>query len=146
MKIIHKYKLFGYINTLPRSGRRLKLSPTDDRKLVRMFRNHQGSSLSWNGNCWNASVTLLSEVSFTSPWTTRVPTKTTTLVPELTTSNEICSFPHGRAKCLLEMFYDWMRNELSGHNYKISVWRSKCEDFKPKSMMVVVASCSDLSH
>lgn len=67
MKIIHKYKLFGYINTLPRSGRRPKLSPTDDRKLVRMFRNHQGSSLSWNGNCWNATITLLSEVSFTSP-------------------------------------------------------------------------------
>uniref|UniRef100_A0A3Q0R2E4 Sleeping Beauty transposase HTH domain-containing protein n=1 Tax=Amphilophus citrinellus TaxID=61819 RepID=A0A3Q0R2E4_AMPCI len=40
-----KYKLFRCVTTLSRSGRRPKLSPSDERKLVRMCRNHRDSSL-----------------------------------------------------------------------------------------------------
>lgn len=39
----HQFKeLFECVTTLPWSARRPKLSPSDDRKLVRVFRNHQG--------------------------------------------------------------------------------------------------------
>uniref|UniRef100_A0A3P9AWC1 Transposase Tc1-like domain-containing protein n=1 Tax=Maylandia zebra TaxID=106582 RepID=A0A3P9AWC1_9CICH len=37
---VRVYKLFGCIVTLPRSGRRPKLSPSDERKLVRMLSNN----------------------------------------------------------------------------------------------------------
>lgn len=36
--------------------------------------DQQGSSLLWNGNCWNTSVTIDSEARFSSPWAERVPT------------------------------------------------------------------------
>lgn len=39
--------------------------PPHERKLVRMFRNYNGSSLPLSGNCWNASITIHNEVR---PW------------------------------------------------------------------------------
>lgn len=75
----HQFKeLFECVTTLPWSARRPKLSPSDDRKLVRVFRNHQGLSLSWSGKCWKtvlSSITVHSKASFASLWTKRVPTK-----------------------------------------------------------------------
>lgn len=41
--ILCRYKLFRYISSLPRTGRRPKLSPSNERKLVRMFKNNPGA-------------------------------------------------------------------------------------------------------
>uniref|UniRef100_A0A3Q4G6N0 Uncharacterized protein n=1 Tax=Neolamprologus brichardi TaxID=32507 RepID=A0A3Q4G6N0_NEOBR len=59
-RIVQKYNLFGLANTLPRSGQRAKLSPSDDRKLVEHQVKH--------------SVPIHSEVSIASGWTWRAPT------------------------------------------------------------------------
>ncbi|KAJ8005904.1 hypothetical protein DPEC_G00122740 [Dallia pectoralis] len=42
--VVHKYKLLGGVATLPRSGRRPKLSPSAEMKLVRMVRNNPGTT------------------------------------------------------------------------------------------------------
>lgn len=59
-RIVQKYNLFGLANTLPRSGQRAKISPSDDRKLVEHQVKH--------------SVPIHSEVSIASGWTWRAPT------------------------------------------------------------------------
>lgn len=42
--IIRKYDLFGCVSTLPRSGRRPKLSHSDELKLVKMFKDNPGTT------------------------------------------------------------------------------------------------------
>lgn len=44
--ISKSYKLFNCLTTFPRSGRRSKLSPSDERKLGRMLRNSPGTTKS----------------------------------------------------------------------------------------------------
>lgn len=108
-----------------RSGRRTKLSPSDERKLdvQEQPRNHRGLILPWNS--WKSSVTVHSEVIFTSPLTEMVPTKKEAYASKSTSliSTAICS-------CLHELF---QRKSLScltikpNSNYKSYVWRNKGE-------------------
>lgn len=42
-----------------------KQETSDGRKLVGMFRSHQGSSLTWSGNCCMTSASVHSEDSVT---------------------------------------------------------------------------------
>lgn len=41
---VHKYKLFWCASTLPRTQRKPKRSPSDQRKLVMLFRNNPGTN------------------------------------------------------------------------------------------------------
>lgn len=87
-RIVQKYNLFGLADTLPRSGQRAKLSPSDDRKLVEHQVKH--------------SVPIHSEVSIASGWTWRAPTGALTSKWTHLSLTAICSCAHGQAKCLLE--------------------------------------------
>uniref|UniRef100_A0A3B4G9T2 Transposase Tc1-like domain-containing protein n=1 Tax=Pundamilia nyererei TaxID=303518 RepID=A0A3B4G9T2_9CICH len=54
--VVHKYKLFLCVTTLPRSGRRASL--LDERKLVEIFKNDPGTTkpaMNWK-HYWNTSI------------------------------------------------------------------------------------------
>lgn len=82
----------------------------------------------------STSYSAYSEVTFTSSLTKRVLTKTTSNLTH-SSATEICSCPHGQAKCLLEKGFIWdMTNtEVSGHNHEKYVWRSKGDSVKTKN-------------
>lgn len=41
---VHKYSLFWYVTTLPKSGRRPKLSSSDEKKIVWMLKSNSGTT------------------------------------------------------------------------------------------------------
>uniref|UniRef100_A0AAZ1X1U0 Uncharacterized protein n=1 Tax=Oreochromis aureus TaxID=47969 RepID=A0AAZ1X1U0_OREAU len=66
--ILCKIKLFGFVTTLSRSGRRPKLLPSVERKLVKMLRNDAGITKS----CYELPQNqhhFHSKVCFSSLWT-----------------------------------------------------------------------------
>lgn len=55
-RIVQKYNLFGLADTLPRSGQRAKLSPSDDRKLVEHQVKHQCPYPQWSEYCFSMDL------------------------------------------------------------------------------------------
>lgn len=92
-----------YWEQLSMSGRKAYLSLSDERKLVAgRSRTTQETPRRKPIINWNTRVTVLSEVNFTYPFTKKeVPAQK--LTPS--SSNTICSWPHGHAKCLLEKVF-----------------------------------------
>lgn len=55
-----------FTNVWKKMGKtKTKQETSDGRKLVGMFRSHQGSSLTWSGNCCMTSASVHSEDSVT---------------------------------------------------------------------------------
>lgn len=90
------YCIYVWVTALPGSGRRSKLSSSDENKLVRMFWNSPGTikAKAWTGNCWNSNITVHSKASFTSPWTERLPAQKKSPCFKIDTSSLKFSLSH----------------------------------------------------
>lgn len=113
-----------------------------------IFRNNQGSSLPWSGNCWNTSVTVHREESFTSSWGS-VNQEIATSSKTFKTDSDLSTFANMDKPNYLWRKILWSDEkdiELFGHNHKRYFWRSKSSGFETKrSRIAVIASCS-VSH
>lgn len=92
---------------IPNSLKETVISKLDLKHLPKMIlnwlvwlRNHEGLSMPWNGNSWNASITVHSKMIFTS--TERKPANKEASAPKPSSSTQICSCLHAQVKYLLE--------------------------------------------